>query len=374
LSFFDEVDEPTAPEPRTTPRTPPRRRRPSGTGRRPPGDQQAIQARRAVAIVAVLIVIILIALLVHSCQVSARNNSLRSYTNDVNSVIAQSNQTGNQLFGVLSSGGGQSNATNLQNQINQTRVNAQSQYNRALHFDVPDEVKQAQQNLLLALRMRLDGITETASQIQPALGTSTSTDAINSIAAQMAHFYASDVVYKSYTTTKIAAALHNAGIAVGPPNGVTLAAGQFVPSVQWLTPSFIATELNVALPSGHGGKVAPGLHGHSLDSVSVAGTTLQTGSTNTIPAKPAPTFTLNFTNSGTNNESNVVCRVSVTGTSVSGQTVIPQTTAGQHGSCKVTLSSSPSPGPAVTVVATIEGVPGEKNKSNNSLSFPVTFQ
>jgi hypothetical protein len=326
-----------------------------------------------VAIVGVLIVIILIALLVHSCQVSARNNSLRSYSNDVNSVIQQSNQTGTQLFGVLSSGGGQSNGTNLQNQINQTRSNAQSQYNRAQHFDVPDEVKPAQQNLLLALKMRLDGITNIASQIQPALGTSTSKDAVDSIAAQMARFYASDVLYKSYTTTKIAAALHNAGIAVGPPNGVTLAPGQFVPNVQWLTPTFVATQLNAPLAGRTGGKIAPGLHGHSLDSVSVAGTTLQTGSTNTIPAKPAPTFTLNYTNSGTNNETNVVCRVNVTGTSVSGQTVIPQTTAGQKGSCKVTLRSSPAAG-TVTVVATVEGVPGEKNKSNNSLSFPVTFQ
>src|SRR6202042_2972929 len=105
LSFFDETDEPQAP-PRTTPRTPPRRRRSSGTGRRPPSDQQSIQARRAVAVVAVLIVIILIALLVHGCQVSARNNSLRSYTSNVNSVNQQSAETGQSLFRVLSSGGG----------------------------------------------------------------------------------------------------------------------------------------------------------------------------------------------------------------------------------------------------------------------------
>jgi hypothetical protein len=297
---------------------------------------------------------------------------LKDYSNNVNSLIQESNQTGKQLFGVLASGGGQSNATNLQNQINQTRVNADTQLNHAKGIDVPDQVKGAQQNLLLALRMRLDGITNIASEIQPALGTATSTDAVNAIAAQTAKFYASDVLYKNYTAPQIVSELHAAGIAVGPPNGVTIAAGQFLPNVQWLLPSFITTELNV--PGGSTStKVAPGLHGHELSSVSVAGTTLQTGSTNTIPAKPAPTFSLNFTNSGTNNEHNVVCRVSVTGTSVSGQTVIPQTTAGKSSTCKVTLSSSPSAA-TNTVVATIEGVPGEKNKSNNSLSFPVTFQ
>jgi hypothetical protein len=324
-------------------------------------------------VVAVLIVIILIALGVHSCQVSSRNSGLKDYNNNVSSLIQESDQTSKSLFGDLAAGGGQGNATNLQNQINQTRVDAESQLNHARGINVPDEVKSAQQNLLLVFRMRLDGITNIAGKIQPALGTSTSKDAINSIAGSMANFYASDVLYKSYTTTEIANALHGAGIAVGPPNGETIAGGQFLPNVQWLTPTFIATTLGASVPSGSGGKVAPGLHGHSLDSVSVAGTTLQTGSTNTIPASPAPTFTLNFTNGGTNNETNVVCKVNVTGTNVSGQTVIPQTSAGQKGSCKVTLSSSPSAG-TDTVDATISGVPGEKNKDNNSLSFPVTFQ
>ena len=39
----------------------------------------------------------------------------------------------------------------------------------------------------------------------------------------------------------------------------------------------------------------------------------------------------------------------------------------------MTLTSSPPAG-TETVVATIEKVPGEKNLTNNSLSFPVTFQ
>jgi hypothetical protein len=189
----------------------------------------------------------------------------------------------------------------------------------------------------------------------------------------MATFYASDVVYKRYTTNMIAAALHGAGIAVGGPSGQSIEAGQFVPTLQWLDPSFIAGELHVSLPGAAGGKVAPGLHGHSLDSASVAGTTLQTGSANTIPATPAPTFELDFTNGGTNNESNVVCRVSVSGTSDSGQTVVPTTTAGQHGTCKVTLKAAPPTG-TFTVKATLAAVPGEKNLANNSLSFPVTFQ
>jgi hypothetical protein len=370
LSFFDEVDEPP---------TAPRRRRPSGTGRRPsgggrrpPGNQQAIQRRRIVFVVAAVVLVILVVLGVHACQVSQTESALKDYNNNVSSVLQQSDQTGQQLFGELASGTGKTDPTGLQNRINETRVAADSQLERANGFDVPDQMKRAQQNLLLALQMRRDGIAGIASQIQPALAQPTNKDAINAMGADTAHFYASDVVYKSYTAPLIVGALKSAGIAVGGANGQTIYAGQFLPSISWLSPTYIARELHVTT-STPGGKPAPGLHGHSLDSVSVNGNTLSTTSTNTIAGSPAPTFTLHFTNGGTNTETNVTLKVTVSGTSISGQTVVPQTTAGQSTSGDVKLSSSPPAG-TYTVTATVEPVPGEKNTANNSLSFPVTFQ
>src|SRR5207248_8670740 len=96
-------------------------------------------------------------------------------------------------------------------------------------------------------------------------------------------------------------------------------------------------------------------------------------STNTISASPAPTFTLTFTNSGQNNESNVACKVTLSGSSISGSTTVPQTTAGQQSTCQVQLSSSPQPGD-YTLSATAQPVPGEQNTSNNTRTTPTTFQ
>ena len=76
-----------------------------------------------------------------------------------------------------------------------------------------------------------------------------------------------------------------------------------------LNPTDVARALRVQLPAAQKKPVTPGLHGHELNSVSVGGTTLQTGSTNSIPASPAPTFTLNFANTGQNTETNVTCKV-----------------------------------------------------------------
>ena len=368
MSFFDDAEEP----PRT-PRPAARRRSPSRGGRRPPRDKQSIQVRRGIAVAAILVVIVLVVLGVHSCQVSQRNTALKDYNNSVASLIQQSDNTGNQLFHQLSSGGGAGNATNLQNQINETRVSADSQLSHVKGLSVPDEMRGAQQNLLLTFQMRRDGIANIAKEIQPALGTSANKDAINSIATQMARFYASDVVYKDYTTTQIAAALHGAGISVGGANGQMINPGQFLPNLNWLQPTYVASQLGSHTPAAQGGKLAPGLHGHSLDSVSVGGNTLQTGSTNTIAASPPPVFTLHFTNGGTNNETNVVLKVTVQGTNISGQTVVPQTMAGQSTTGQVTLSSAPPTG-SYTVQATVAPVPGEKNTANNTLNFPVTFQ
>jgi hypothetical protein len=367
LSFFDEAD-----EPRTEPRTAPSTRRPSGTGRRPPSDQQTIRLRQAAAAVAILIVVILIVLGVHSCQVSAATGALKDYANAVSALNQQSDQTSKELFTQLSGAGTASNVASLQTQLNGTLVHADSDLSRGKGLSAPDQVKAAQQNLVLAMQMRRDGISTIAGAVQQALGTSTSRDALGSIATEMARFYASDVLYKDYVIPSIVGALHGAGIAVGGTNGETIDAGQFLPDLGWLTPTFIAAKLGAQAPAASG-KPAPGVHGHTLDSVTVAGTMLQTGSPNTIPASPPPTFTLHFTNGGTVNETNVVLAVTVKGTSISGQTVVPQTTAGAQSTGQVTLSSSPPAG-TFNVTATVKPILGEKQTQNNSQTFPVTFQ
>ena len=321
----------------------------------------------------VVIAIVLIAVLVNGCETSARNSALKDYNNNVASLNARSVQTGGNFFKVLL--GGTSNPTSLQQGLSQAASDATTELNNAKGLSVPDEVKGAQQQFVSALQMRKDGMTNIAGDVPPALQSQTSQNAINAIAAEMARFYASDVLYKDYSVPQIVGALRAAGITVGGLGGQQLNSDQFLPSIQWLDPTHVATALHVTVPSAPGTPqhVAPGLHGHQLNSVSVGGSTLQTGSANSIPASPAPTFTLDFANTGQNTETNVKCRVTVSGWSVNGQTIVPQTTAGESTSCQVTLSSTPPKG-SHTVTAEVVPVPGETKIANNTLTFPVTFQ
>lgn len=313
--------------------------------------------------------IVVIALGVHSCDVSSTNSALRDYTDSVATIVTKSDETGTRLFRQLTAGGGAAAAQSLALQIDQDHAAAASQLRQAQGLSVPGAMTLAQSNLLRTLQMRRDGLLVIAQNVEQAVSGGSSA-AVEQIATGTARFYASDVLYKAYAAPEMAAALNAAGIR---PAGM-LASGQFLQSISWLDPSYIASRLDVTLPRAKGGgPIAPGTHGHQLNSVSVGGTVLSTGATNTLPASPPPTFTLNLTNSGQNQETNVKCKVSVSNGGPSGEAVIPQTTPGETTTCQVTLSSSPAPG-SYTVTAEVEPVPGETNIANNVLTFPVTFQ
>jgi len=368
LSFFDEADEP---------QTQPRMRRPRGGGGRPPrrggrspSQQQQYLVRRVAAGAVLLVIVIVLALGIHSCEVSQRNTALRNYAAGVAVLVADSHQTSQSLFGDLAKGGG---AVALQNEINNLANGpggAVSQLSRLKGLSVPDEMKPAQTKMVLTFQMRSDAIADIASRVQSALSKS-GADAVNAIAADMGILYGSDAIYKNYAGKEIAGALHGVGITPNSLNGPPISDLQFVPNLQWLTPSFVAAKLGTSVPSAHG-KPTPGTHGHQLNSCSVAGTTLLSGGGNTLAANPPPTFSCTFTNTGQNNETDVVVKVQVSGTSAKGQTVEPQTTAGQQYTVQVSLNSPPPTG-VHTVTATVEPVAGETVTSNNTQSYPVTF-
>lgn len=329
-----------------------------------------MQIRRAVALGALLVIVLLIALGVHSCDVSSTRSALQNYTSNVSSLMARSAQNGSSLFSALSHAGSAGNPTAVQNEVNQALSTANRLVADAHNMSVPGQVKTGHGYVELALRMRADGIANIANEIQPALASSAGTAEATKIAAQTARLYSSDVIYKDYAAPHIAGAVNAAGVRFSPLNRQ-----QFVPSIQWVVPTYVAQQLHIKAPGTSSNTAGPGPHGHQLSSVSVDGNTLAQGGTdNTVSASPAPTFTLDFANTGASNESNVVCRVSVTGTGVSGHTTVPQTTAGKSATCQVKLNSSPPTGTPETVVATVEKVPGEKNLSNNTISYTITFQ
>lgn len=381
MSFFDEADEP----PRTEIRTPSRsggRRRTSGSGgsgsgrgprRRPPSrpPQQSVRTRRAIALIALVIVIVVIAVGVNSCEGSANKSALQNYGDNVNRIITESDSTSAKLFTALRNAGSAS-ASTTSLAVDQARSSAESEYTQAKRLSVPGSADGAQTHFVHALQERLDGLTNIANEIQPALGAEHQ-QAVQEITTQMALFFASDVEYKVYAAKQLASALHGAGITVGGTNGTPINPGQFLPSVSWLQTSYVGAQLGVSVTgkSGSSSQHVTGLHGDGLTGVSYNGATLSNDTP--VTASPPPTFVLSVQNQGNYTETNVVCKVSVLGTSVSESKVIPSIAKGQTATCAVKLRSSPPAG-SYNIKAMVEPVPGEHDIANNSQGISVVFK
>ena len=368
MSFFDEGDEPTRAQRPSRPRR-------GGTGasaaprtapRRP--DRQTLLVRQGVAIGVGLVLIIVIAVGIKGCVSSQKESGLKAYNRDVTSIITGSDRdVGRALFQLLGSGSDQSQ--DLQVQVNQLRLAADEDARRARNFNVPDQMKAAQDKLLLTLDFRAEGLRKIAADLPTALGRGQpAQQAVNRIAGQMQKFLASDVVYDQRVAPLIKETLDKEGI-----TGQRIPNSRFMPSVSWLSPSYVADQLGAQ--GAQSAQPAPGLHGHGLVSVSVGSNTLQPSPVvNRVAATGRVTFHVAFANQGDNDETNVRVTIRVTGggKTITARKTVPQTKAGQQAEVDVPLTQTPPIGTATVDVA-IGAVRGEQKTDNNRQRYTVIF-
>lgn len=380
MSFFDEAD-----EPRTTPRP---RRPPSGGGgarRRPPTDDQTLLVRRLVAAGAVVVILVLLVVLVRGCVGSRREQALKDYNRDVRNLVLLSRRSvATPLFEALN-GAANRRGEDVTTTINQLRVVAEDQLEQAEGFDVPDQMKDAQHNLELVLSLRHDGVQQIADRVQAAISRSAASgQAVDDVAAQMQAFNASDVVYSQRVAPLILQALKDDGIAASYDGSSGEQVEPYAPFLYGSNFNLMAPENVASLlgASGTGtttddGQVAPGLHGHQLDSVSVGGTTLDPSTTVTLPASPPPTFDVAFTNGGENDEQNVRVEVTISGSGgspITASTTVATTSAGEAATAQVAFRQSPPTGGVAEIRVTIGEVPGERSLDNNTATYNALFE
>lgn len=327
--------------------------------------------RRVIAGGVALVVVILLIVVIQGCLSSQKEQALKDYNAKVGQVVQQSDQEGDKLFRTLGAGG---SPQNLQVQVNALRGDAEQRVEEAKKLDVPDEMKSAQQDFILTLELRRDALTKIAQLLPAALSkqASSATPAITQITGQNQAFLASDVVYSLRVAPLIARALDQQDI-----GGQRIVQSRFLDDpLSWLDKNVVAQRLSGAAggAAAAGGKAAPGVHGHSLDAVSVGGTDLATDSPNRIPASPPPTFTVSYTNSGENDEKGVQVGASITGAGAPinlNKTV--DTAAGESGTVEIPMTTTPPTGQPVTIKVTIRPVAGEKKTDNNTASYPAVF-
>jgi len=317
--------------------------------------------------VALLIVIVLI---VNGCLKSQKQQALQNYNRDVGQIAQESDaQVSGPFFSTLTNAGSKS-ALNVEEQIDQLRIEEQSLAARAKGLSVPGDMTAAQRNLLLALDLRVEGLTKIASLVRTALG-GHAKQASTPIAGDMEIFLASDVIYSQRVAPLIQQTLAADGV-----QGQSTTTTRFLPNLGWLEPTTVYARLTGQPASSSSSGVAPGHHGSVLKGVSVGTKTLEgEPALNHISGGGSPTFTVMVENDGEFPETDVKVDLNVTagGKQLKATHVINTTEPKKTVNVEIPVSGIP-PNAASKIEVQIEPVPGETNHEGTKGTFLGIFE
>ena len=372
MSFFDDGEE-TASQPQArVPRTPQRprpRRTQHGEGSLP-SDEHTLMVRRRVAAGIGIVLVIVIVLGVSGCLKSQQKQSLETYNRDVSRIAMESEQQVSKPFFSELSDANSKSALDVENQLDQLHIQAQSQASDAKGLSVPGSMSGAQRDLLLALDFRAEGVAKVASLVRTALG-GQAKQASTLIAGDMEIFLASDVIYSQRVAPLIQQTLAENGI-----HGQSTTSSRFLGNLGWLEPTIVYARLT-GQPAGsaQSGAVAPGTHGSALLGVSVGTNNLQPEPTlNHISGGGNPTITAIVENAGSNPEADVKVNATISagGKQYKASHTIDSTQPGSKTNVEIPVNGVPT-GVASKIEVYVEPVPGETNVENNQASFIAIF-
>jgi hypothetical protein len=346
----------------------PRARRSRGSGSASAaGDRQAILVRRAVAAGVGILVLILLIVGIRGCLNSRKDRAYRDYASDVRALVDESDGLSDKLFQVLTQPKG-ADSLDIQNEINALATDAETHVQRAKSADHPDELNAANGWIVTSLEFRRDGLKQIAQKISGALADRGRRPAIESIAAQMQAFLASDVIYSQRALPEFQQEFSDRGLDERFPRS------QFLPNLGWLDPDSVESRLSKI--GQQSTAATPGLHGTGLQSVSVKppGTALSESGVNRVPVSDSLTFDVEVQNQGESEETDVGVSISIRdGNQIDIDQTISRIAPGDAQTVSVPVPRAPSTGAVSNVTVEVQPVPGEKVKDNNKTTYQVVF-
>ena len=325
--------------------------------------------RRRVAAGIGVVLLIVIVLVVNGCLKSQRLQALKDYNRNVSLIATESDgQVSRPLFSALAGAAGKS-ALNVEVQVDQLRIQAQGLATRAKGLSVPGEMAAAQRNLLLALDLRVEGLTKVAALLPTALG-GQGKNASASIAGDMEIFLASDVIYSQRVAPLIQQTLTSNGV-----QGLTTASTRFLPNLGWLEPATALARISGQSTASTQNGPVTGHHGSALKGVSVGANTLEPEpALNHVKGGGNPTLSVQVEDAGEFPETNVTVAVTVTagGKQFKASHAIEKTEPGKTVKVDIPVTGIPL-GVATKIEVHVEPVPGETNHEGTKNTYLAIF-
>ena len=362
---FDFFEEPATTEgagPERAPRRPRRSRRPPG----PPSGPTPLLRLIGLISLAILVVVLLV-FWVSSCRGEAKKDTYADYMGDVDRIARESEQIGGQLNSALT------RADIRQAELARTLdglANRQAQLvDSADELDRPGPLRAAHREMVDALQFRVSGLQGIRNAFSSR--TTNATQAGDLLSAQARRLVASDVVWDDLFKDPARQELSRQGI-----RGVNVPDSNFVQNPSLANPTTMQSVWQRVRGGASGGMASPGLHGHNLVSVKVAGgATLSQEELNEIVATTDLSFEVAFENSGDSTETGVQVTLTI---QKSPEPIVRRQTVDvtEPKQEKTIVFRNIGNVPFVrrtTLAVEIKPVPGETKADNNSAEYPVIF-
>jgi CARDB len=316
-----------------------------------------------------ILVVVLLVFWVQGCRDDQKQEAYEDHMTEVSQIADASEATGRELSDVLTTPGlKQADVEQrLSGLVQQEQLNVQ----RAQRLDPPGPIRDAHDELVQALQLRVSGLQGLADVFEQTKGSDDATEAGQLLTDQAQRLTASDVVWADLFRAPAIAELKRQDI-----SGVEVPESQFVQTADLVTQRSM-TQIWQRVHGASTGGTPTGVHGNGIAGVRVlpAGQQLNAGTETTIKASTDLAFEVSVTNSGGSQEVGVEVQLTIP---KQPQSIVKKQTIDiiESGETKtVTFRSFPTLpfGEKVNMRVDVKPVPGETNTGNNTAEFPVFF-
>lgn len=332
--------------------------------------QRPFFVRRLGALAIGVGIIILLVLGIRGCLNARAERGFENYARDLASITTESDQLSVEFFKRLEDPGDLS-PVNLEAEVRADEGTAQNLLERVQGLDTPDELAEAQSELVLAYELRRDGIGGIADEISTALAKQGSEDATARIASYMRYFLASDVLY-GRSRDAIETELANQDIV--PDEKLSKEPFLPEPAEDWIDATNLATTISGVTT---GGAECSGVCGIALvdGGVSIGGTVLTPDALTNVGGGAPYELEVQVQNQGESEVTDVTVDFSLSGgESIEGTGTISRIEVGATETAKLNIQPDPPSGEELTLEVNAQPVPGEEIADNNTGTFTVVFE